>query len=125
GELPRHVDDETRAGAHPYKVHKATQAELDGPALPSRYPFIIGLCQSLNVPILFEQYTREGMMRQAVAYLRVSTKEQGAKGNGLEAQRSAIESFAKSEGFEITSWYQESESGKGTDALERRPQLAE
>lgn len=65
-------------------------------------------------------------MRQAIAYLRVSTKEQGAKGNGLEAQRSAIEAFAKSEGFEIAAWYQESESGKGSaDALERRPQLAE
>ena len=65
-------------------------------------------------------------MKQAVAYLRVSTRDQGNKGNGLDAQHSAIVRFAEAEGFEIVQWFQEVESGKGsTDALERRPQLAE
>jgi len=65
-------------------------------------------------------------MKQAVAYLRVSTKDQGQKGNGLDAQHSAIVKFAEAEGFEIVQWFREIESGKGsTDALERRPQLAD
>jgi DNA invertase Pin-like site-specific DNA recombinase len=40
---------------------------------------------------------------------------------GLEAQRTAIESFAAAEGFEIVT---EVETGKDSDALERRPQLS-
>ena len=64
-------------------------------------------------------------MRHPVGYLRVSTKDQGAKGNGLEAQRDAIERFARQKGFEVAQWFSESESGKGyQDALERRPELA-
>jgi DNA invertase Pin-like site-specific DNA recombinase len=46
-------------------------------------------------------------------------------GNGLEAQRDAIERFARQKGFEVAQWFSESESGKGyQDALERRPELA-
>jgi DNA invertase Pin-like site-specific DNA recombinase len=63
-------------------------------------------------------------MRQAIGYLRVSTKDQGVKGNGLEAQREAVERFARAEGVEVTEWFSESESGKGyRDALDRRPEL--
>src|SRR5215218_5426634 len=36
----------------------------------------------------------------------------------------AIECFAKSEGLTIISEYTEAETGKGADALDRRPQLA-
>lgn len=61
----------------------------------------------------------------AIAYLRVSTAEQGRSGLGLEAQRAAIESFAKSEGIAVDAWYTEVETGKGADALDRRPKLAE
>lgn len=61
----------------------------------------------------------------AIAYLRVSTQEQGRSGLGLEAQRAAIESFAKAEGMLIHQWFTEVETGKGSDALERRPRLAE
>jgi DNA invertase Pin-like site-specific DNA recombinase len=61
---------------------------------------------------------------QAVGYVRVSTKAQGASGLGLQAQRTAIEGFAVREGYTVASWHSEAESGKGADALERRPQLA-
>jgi len=42
----------------------------------------------------------------------------------MEAQREAIERFAAAEGFEITEWFDEIETGKGADALERRPVLS-
>jgi DNA invertase Pin-like site-specific DNA recombinase len=61
---------------------------------------------------------------QAVAYTRVSTTDQEKSGLGLAAQRAAIEAFAGREGIEIAQWFTEVETGKGSDALERRPQLA-
>ena len=63
--------------------------------------------------------------RAAFAYMRVSTTEQGSKGNGLAAQREAIGRFANAESFTIMDWVEEVETGKGTDALARRPKLAE
>jgi DNA invertase Pin-like site-specific DNA recombinase len=62
-------------------------------------------------------------MKPLVAYTRVSTREQGRSGLGLEAQREAIAHFAESEGFELVAEFTEIETGKGADALERRPQL--
>ena len=64
------------------------------------------------------------MNKPLVSYCRVSTREQGRSGLGLEAQRHAIATFAAAEGFEIVAEYVEVETGKGSDALERRPQLA-
>jgi DNA invertase Pin-like site-specific DNA recombinase len=61
----------------------------------------------------------------AIGYCRVSTAEQGRSGLGLEAQRAAIEAFARSEGIIVNQWHVEVETGKGSDALERRPKLAE
>ena len=63
-------------------------------------------------------------MSDAVAYLRVSTTKQGVSGLGLEAQRRAIVDFAEREGITVYREFVEVESGKGADALERRPQLA-
>lgn len=63
-------------------------------------------------------------MPTAVAYVRVSTAAQGRSGLGLEAQRSAIKDFADREGIEVEEWFTEAESGSGSDALEKRPQLA-
>ena len=60
-----------------------------------------------------------------ISYLRVSTGRQGKSGLGLEAQREAIQRFAESEGLPLTSEFIEVESGKGADALDRRPKLAE
>lgn len=62
--------------------------------------------------------------REAVGYLRVSTARQGRSGLGLEAQRETVTRFASREAIEITEWFVEVESGKGSDALDRRPQLA-
>jgi DNA invertase Pin-like site-specific DNA recombinase len=59
-----------------------------------------------------------------VGYVRVSTAEQGRSGLGLEAQRAAIARFAEAEGLVVTQVFEEIETGSGTDALERRPQLA-
>ena len=58
-----------------------------------------------------------------IAYLRVSTDRQGRSGLGLDAQREAIARFAKNEGLTIIAEFVEVETGKSSDALERRPQL--
>jgi DNA invertase Pin-like site-specific DNA recombinase len=63
------------------------------------------------------------MSKPFVAYLRVSTERQGRSGLGLDAQRSALVAFAEREGFDIAAEYVEVETGKGADALDRRPQL--
>lgn len=63
-------------------------------------------------------------MEAAVAYYRVSTQRQGKSGLGLDAQRAAIARFAEAEGFRVIGDYTEVETGKGADALDRRPELA-
>jgi DNA invertase Pin-like site-specific DNA recombinase len=63
-------------------------------------------------------------MKSAVAYIRVSSHKQGKSGLGLEAQEAAIARFAAAEGYHITRTFVEVETGKGADALDRRPQLA-
>jgi DNA invertase Pin-like site-specific DNA recombinase len=50
--------------------------------------------------------------KTAVAYYRVSTRHQKQSGLGLEAQRHAVEAFAKSRGIEILAEHVEVESGK-------------
>ncbi|OSI77742.1 recombinase family protein [Bradyrhizobium canariense] len=63
-------------------------------------------------------------MKTAIAYTRVSTAQQGKSGLGLEAQQAALVRFAEAEGFDLVQTFQEVETGKGADALNRRPQLA-
>jgi DNA invertase Pin-like site-specific DNA recombinase len=63
-------------------------------------------------------------MQDAVAYYRVSTERQRRSGLGIEAQRTAVVRFAEAEGFAIAAEFVEAETGKGADALDRRPQLA-
>jgi DNA invertase Pin-like site-specific DNA recombinase len=63
-------------------------------------------------------------MRSVVAYVRVSTQTQGKSGLGIEAQRDAIARFAEAEGLELLGEFVEVETGKGCDAIDRRPQLA-
>lgn len=64
------------------------------------------------------------MSHCAIAYYRVSTQRQGRSGLGLEAQRTAVARFAEAETMTVIAEFTEVESGKGCDALERRPQLA-
>jgi len=46
------------------------------------------------------------------AYYRVSTREQGRSGLGIDAQRAAVSRFAEAEGFEIVAEHTEVETGK-------------
>jgi DNA invertase Pin-like site-specific DNA recombinase len=64
------------------------------------------------------------MSKPAIAYIRVSTQRRGRSGLGLEAQQSALARFAAAKGFDLAGTYQEVETAKGEDAMERRPQLA-
>jgi DNA invertase Pin-like site-specific DNA recombinase len=64
------------------------------------------------------------MTRPIVSYIRVSTAQQGKSGLGLEAQKAALARFIEGEGFQLVGEFVEVETGKGSDALERRPKLA-
>jgi DNA invertase Pin-like site-specific DNA recombinase len=66
----------------------------------------------------------QSMSQCAIAYYRVSTQRQGRSGLGLEAQRAAVARFAEAEGLAIVGEFTEVETGKGSDALDRRPQLS-
>jgi len=62
-------------------------------------------------------------MPACVSYARVSTGRQGRSGLGIAAQQEAIARFAEMHGYTIAAQYSEAETGKGTDAIERRPEL--
>src|SRR6516165_8861807 len=64
------------------------------------------------------------MSTTIVAYFRVSTQKQGRSGLGLEAQRKAVTAYAAQQGLTIEE-FTEVETGKGADALERRPVFAQ
>lgn len=63
-------------------------------------------------------------MQKAILYTRVSTDRQGKSGLGLESQRTICRQFALQNDYEIIQEFSEVETGKGADALDRRPQLA-
>jgi DNA invertase Pin-like site-specific DNA recombinase len=58
-----------------------------------------------------------------VAYYRVSTTAQGMSGLGLEAQKDAATRFLNGGNWEVIAEFVEVETGKGKDALGKRPQL--
>ena len=62
-------------------------------------------------------------MRNFVVYLRVSTQQQGRSGLGLEAQRSASQGYLAGGSGSVIGEFVEIETGKGSNALSRRPQL--
>ncbi|WP_213981055.1 recombinase family protein [Sphingomonas sp. dw_22] len=62
-------------------------------------------------------------MTKAVAYLRVSTDKQGKSGLGLEAQREAVARYVAANGVELIGEHIEVETGKGANALSKRPEL--
>ena len=58
-----------------------------------------------------------------VAYYRVSTTGQGVSGLGLEAQREAVERYLNGGSWSLIEAFTEVETGKGANALDRRPEL--
>lgn len=62
------------------------------------------------------------MQAKFISYVRVSTAKQGASGLGLEAQQAAVASYVDGRGV-VAVEFVEIETGKGSNALERRPQL--
>lgn len=58
-----------------------------------------------------------------IAYYRVSTQKQGASGLGLEAQQEAVARHLGGSASELVGEFVETETGKGADALAKRPQL--
>jgi DNA invertase Pin-like site-specific DNA recombinase len=63
-------------------------------------------------------------MKAAIGYTRVSTAGQGRSGLGLAAQQEALVRFAQAEGYKLLETFEEVETGKGSDALDRRPRLS-
>ncbi|MFA4951364.1 recombinase family protein [Brevundimonas sp.] len=61
----------------------------------------------------------------AVSYLRVSTSKQSSSGLGREAQREAVSRYLAGCGCLQIAEFVETETGKGVNALARRPQLRE
>jgi DNA invertase Pin-like site-specific DNA recombinase len=59
-----------------------------------------------------------------IAYYRVSTRQQQRSGLGIDAQRAAVIRFAEAEGLTVIGEHVGTKTGKGADALERRPRLA-
>jgi DNA invertase Pin-like site-specific DNA recombinase len=64
-------------------------------------------------------------MKPIIAYRRLSKGRKGGKPPlGLDAQQAAIDAFCSIEGYQVKGAFSEIETGKGFDALERRPELA-
>lgn len=58
-----------------------------------------------------------------IAYYRVSTHQQGQSGLGLAAQRDAVTRYLSGGSTHLVAEFTEIETGKGANALDRRPQL--
>ncbi len=58
-----------------------------------------------------------------IAYYRVSTQRQGVSGLGLDAQRATVEQYLAGSSRTSAGEFIEVETGKGANALDKRPQL--
>lgn len=58
-----------------------------------------------------------------ISYYRVSTQQQGKSGLGLEAQQSTVTNYLNGGNWQLITEFTEIETGKGANALDRRPQL--
>jgi len=63
------------------------------------------------------------VQQQFVTYYRVSTQRQGASGLGLDAQRVLVERYLSERAKTAIGEFCEVETGKGANALDKRPQL--
>jgi DNA invertase Pin-like site-specific DNA recombinase len=62
-------------------------------------------------------------MKTIIAYIRVSSREQGKRGIGLEVQEAKIRAYAEARNVRIVEVYQEVKSAVGGNTLAQRPQL--
>jgi DNA invertase Pin-like site-specific DNA recombinase len=62
-------------------------------------------------------------MNNVVTYYRVSTVKQGNSGLGLEAQRQSVSNFIAAHSKTVMGEFVEVETGKGANALDKRPEL--
>ncbi len=60
-----------------------------------------------------------------VAYYRVSTQKQGNSGLGLDAQKKAVMDYLNGGSWDLLREFTEVETGKGSNALSKRPVLRE
>ncbi|SAL62643.1 recombinase family protein [Caballeronia humi] len=60
-----------------------------------------------------------------VSYLRVSTAKQGQSGLSLESQQALVTQYLNGGNWELVGEFTEVETGKGADALDKRPKLKE
>jgi DNA invertase Pin-like site-specific DNA recombinase len=58
-----------------------------------------------------------------VAYYRVSTAKQGQSGLGLQAQKEAVAQYLNGGNWKLLAEFTEVETGKGSNALSKRPEL--
>ena len=58
-----------------------------------------------------------------VAYYRVSTQQQGRSGLGLDAQKASVAAHINGRRWSLLDEFVEVETGKGANALDKRPQL--
>lgn len=65
------------------------------------------------------------MKGKFVSYFRVSTNRQGKSGLGLEAQRETVMNYLDGGHWELLKEFTEVETGKGSNALSKRPVLKE
>jgi DNA invertase Pin-like site-specific DNA recombinase len=64
-------------------------------------------------------------MLRCIAYVRVSTRDQGNSGFGFEAQEAQIRGFAQNAGYRIKKIYREVGSARGGDSVRSRQELQE
>lgn len=69
------------------------------------------------------QQGRQVMDGKFVAYYRVSTDKQGKSGLGLEAQKESVHKYLNGGNWELIAEFTEVETGKGANALDKRPEL--
>lgn len=63
------------------------------------------------------------MVDSFVTYFRVSTQKQGSSGLGLDAQRQTVAQYLTGSPRTVLAEFVEVETGKGANALDRRPEL--
>lgn len=64
-------------------------------------------------------------LKKAIVYIRVSTREQGERGYGLDLQQARITEYARHAGYEIEEVFKDVETGMGARSIKDRPGIGE